>query len=430
MLCTGDLDCLAPTAAVCDLAATRMCVQCTQAEAGACTGGTPICNTDDTCRGCTGDDECTSSKVCDVPSGACTAEDAVLYVAPAGTGTTCTQAQPCGELATALALVTADRKTIKLLAGSYTERVTIADTAVAIHADGADLSEASTGEVVRITGAADVTLLGLRIHDGLGGLGDGILCASSGGQVPTLALQRVAIEHNGGAGINATNCSLTMSGSTVTGNQGVGVSASGGSLTMTGSTVTGNQGVGVSASGGSVTASRCEISANSGGGVSVMNGAFDITNSFITRNGNPSTSPVGGASLSVSPATVNRFEFNTVVDNTVENGGFRAGGVACDGIGFTAPNNVIARNFINNDPAQSSSNTNGTCTYPTSVVATTVALLKFKSPDDVPYDYHLTMGSSAVDQATTPSMISLDYDGDPRPQGPASDQGADELTSQ
>jgi hypothetical protein len=125
--------------------------------------------------------------------------------------------------------------------------------------------------------------------------------------------------------------------------------------------------------------------------------------------------------------TGNRFEFNTVVDNGIRTNPLSAGGVVCSVTAFTAPNNIIARNFVNNDPGQTNSNTIGLCTYPTSAIATTVSALHFVSPDTSPLDYHLQPASSAVDQATTATSITVDVDGDHRPQGVANDQGADEF---
>ena len=404
-LCTSDVDCAeTPNTAVCDLVGTRMCVQCTPNDSASCSGATPVCSTTNACRACQVDDECTSSKVCDAAGGSCLAEDTVLYVSPTGTGALCTQAQPCGQLAIALGLVAGDKKTIKMLPGSYTERVTMTNLAVTIHGQGAALSEAVPGEIIRITGSATIAMLGLRIHDGLGGSGDGILCTNDAENTPVLTLDGVAIDHNGGLGINATKCSISVSGSAVSDSQGVGVSTSGGSLTI----------------------SRATVSGNHGGGISAVNGTFDITNTFITRNGDSSTSAVGGSSLAAATGSSNRFEFNTVADNQVKNGGFLSGGVACDITGFTAPNNIIAHNLINNDTTQPTSNTNGLCTYPTSSVTASLTSLNFTSPDNMPYDYHLLPGSSAINQGTTPSMIRIDRDGDARPQGAANDQGADE----
>ena len=72
------------------------------------------------------------------------------------------------------------------------------------------------------------------------------------------------------------------------------------------------------------------------------------------------------------------------------------------------------------------SNTIGACVFATSLIGPDISLIKFKSPDNSPYDYHLTSGSSAIDKALTASSVAVDFDGDARPQGAAKDIGADE----
>ncbi|MDB4956670.1 MAG: hypothetical protein JWO36_4239, partial [Myxococcales bacterium] len=62
---------------------------------------------------------------------------------------------------------------------------------------------------------------------------------------------------------------------------------------------------------------------------------------------------------------------------------------------------------------------------PGSIITDNIATLHFKSPDVQPYDYHVDLGSSAIDTATG-SSIDHDFDGDPRPKGNGRDVGADE----
>src|SRR5882724_593929 len=80
--CTGDQQC-APN--VCDLAGSRMCVQCTTANPAACIATTPVCGADNACHGCTAHAQC-SSNVC-LADGSCAVETSVAYVAGGQTGT-------------------------------------------------------------------------------------------------------------------------------------------------------------------------------------------------------------------------------------------------------------------------------------------------------------------------------------------------------
>jgi Right handed beta helix region len=400
--CTSNAQCAKPTP-VCDFAGSMACVQCTPDQPGACSGATPACDEDRTCRACRAHAECAVSGTC-LPDGSCADLAQVAYVKPAALGgtvnTSCTLQRPCTMVAHALAT---GRPYVKL-AGTTDEAITVQGGRVVTF-----LAEPNA-KLTRTTGVgAILTVLGnntsLTIYDlsisNPSGVG---ILIPPGSEAPTLSLIRSKVMNNPGGGI----------------------SASGGTLIISQSTISGNAGGGISASGGALTVSQSTISGNSGGGISVMNGTFNITNCLIFRNGDSSSSLFGGASLKTA-STNNVFAFNTVADNQIPNGSLLAGGVTCDIPGFAGANNIIVRNFVNNDPMKINSNTSGMCTYPTSTIATTVSGLSFVSPDDTPHNYHIMPGSTAIDQGTTPSTVSVDIDGDHRPQGNAPDQGADEV---
>ena len=97
--CASDQEC-APE--VCDLAGSKTCVQCTTQEASACTGTTPVCGTDDACRGCAAHAEC-GSNAC-LPDGSCGTDTNVAYVDPLGVDNAmCSKAMPCKKVMAALA---------------------------------------------------------------------------------------------------------------------------------------------------------------------------------------------------------------------------------------------------------------------------------------------------------------------------------------
>jgi hypothetical protein len=407
--CTSNEQCAEPSA-VCDVTGSMACVQCTPDQAGACSGKTPVCGDDHSCRGCSAHSDCPGSDTC-LPDGSCADPEQTAYVQAGGTGAPpCAKATPCGTLQEGITAVNATRPYIKVsnagggvLAPNAT--TTIDGKSVIILAEpGAKLDRTGDGVnlEVRNTGA-DVQIYDLEIS-GASGAGTGFGLSLPAGTTATITLTRVK----------------------VSGNQAGGITTSGGSLTVSQSTISGNNGGGVSATGGTLTLSQSTISVNIGGGISIATGVnFDITNCFIVRNGNSTTTSVGGIYLGGSGST-SVLAFNTIVDNQAKNGSVVAGGVLCDDPGFAASNNIIAHNFVNNEANQSNSNTLGLCTHSSTTIASTVAGLNFVSPDNEPYDYHIQRGSSAIDQATTPSTLAVDVDGDSRPQGNARDRGADE----
>ena len=129
-----------------------------------CVNPVPICEpTMMSCRGCRTDDECTS-KVCDLDSGACLAEAAVIYASATGSGTAdCTQLAPCTiARAVSFAAVGGLSKTLRLLPGIYGESLTVTGTvAMKIVATGASIV-ANNSKLV-VNGGATVEIRGLTV---------------------------------------------------------------------------------------------------------------------------------------------------------------------------------------------------------------------------------------------------------------------------
>ena len=310
--CTG-------TTPVCD--SNNTCVQCTPSEANACTGITPVCGASNTCQGCTTHAECTASNAC-LADGSCAAETDVAYVAPSGTGNTCTKMTPCKTVADAL---NTSRSYVKFRgAGSTNELVMLNNRNVTILADpGAVLTNTSNGILLRIDGTSQVAIYDLEISGASGPNNPGI--SLQPGNAATVSLTRVKVSGNQGPGIAATGGSLTVTQSTVSGNQGTGISAVDGSLTVAGSTI------GVSA-------------ANTGGGISITSSEYQLFNNVIANNGGP-TSAFGAAQISqISMNGTHVFDFNTVTGNQAV--GTNVAGVVCSlvGVPLTFTNSIVFRN--------------------------------------------------------------------------------------
>jgi hypothetical protein len=376
--CSDDSQC-GGTTPVCELA-LRVCVQCTQERAAECQGRTPVCRADHTCGACAHHAEC-ASQAC-LPDGACGEDSNVAYVSPSGTDNLpCFQARPCRAIASALAL---SRPYIKLT-GTFDEAVVIDHRDAVLLADpGTRLLRSSNGPLIDIRGDSRVEIYDLLISGAARG---------------------------GGAGITMT-------------------AILDGRLALVRCQVVEHQGAGISVRGGQLIVARSLISANRGGGVSLRDAAFDITNTWIDHNGDVDRGDVGGVDLQGLLASTSRFEHNTVVDNHVRASPLVAGGLRCDSVGFRAPNNLMVRNDAGRllDAANANVLADGRCVYPSSIIGASISGLRFAQPEQPPYSYLLTAGSSAIDQALTPSTVDYDEEGQHRPQGAYSDVGADEYT--
>ncbi|HPH64299.1 MAG TPA: right-handed parallel beta-helix repeat-containing protein [Kofleriaceae bacterium] len=381
--CSSNASCMAPLG-VCDVAGSRTCVECTATDHAACVGVEPVCGADQTCHACKAHSEC-ASEVC-LPDGSCAAEGDVAYVdGGAGAGVACTKGAPCKTMTLALAVLPA--KKIVKANGVITDAVktTITGRAVKMFANaGTKWTRGSSGAILEIGNGGTAELYDLEVT-------------------------------------NASN--------TVASTDGIGILIPAGgsaqSLTLSHVTVSQCAGVGISVGGGEIKLDRSIIASNVNGGIAVSGGNFTITNSIVHHNGS-STSNVGGVKLDVAPSA-SMFAFNTVVDNDAAAGQTRGGGVLCDVAAFSMLNNIIARNRANSDANATTAQTSGQCQSQTSSIQSDFVGLNFKSAAIAPFDYHLLVGSKAIDAATTTSSVVFDIDGNTRPQGAGKDQGADEF---
>jgi hypothetical protein len=347
-----------------------------------CSGATPICDEADTCRACRADPEC-PSQICQL-SGNCLPEDQALYVSPTGAGDDCTASQPC-VLQTALTLFTPQRFAIKLSPGTYRGAISIGNNQrLEIHGDGADLTRAAAGPILAARGLAELTVLGLRIHNAFGdAAGHGISCEEEWGNQPVVTLHRARIERNEDLGISASNCKLQVVRST--------------------------------------------ISNNIDGGVWTQHGTFVIVGNVFFNNGSYSTG-VGGISATYL-STMNRLEFNTFCFNRTQQG--LGSAIDCALGTFTARNNIISENGSGTSLVQVQGCLNEySLVYPGPAlpgIGNSSMDPLFESP--VQGDLHLMADSLARGAADPASdltgLAEIDIDGDRRT-SPA-DIGADEI---
>jgi hypothetical protein len=326
--CTTNAQCAtSPDGKVCDVL-SQTCVQCiVGVDVSACTGATPQCGDDYTCRGCIYDAHCPASNVC-LPSGNCADEAAVLYARPNATGTTCTQAEPCTFTA-ALAAVTAAKHIVKLTATNgttYSEPPIAISTAQPVQILGASTTFTPNGggDAITVTGT-NVEIVGLTVANATQG-GDGIACTGT----TILSLRQMKLRDHAGYGVTSTGCTITID--------------------------------------------RTRISGNPLGGMLLVAGKLELRNNIIAGNG---TTALENGNVTIQNAS-GRFVFNTVVDNLSKNGSDRVGGVECTPAGGLQM--LVSRNIVSGNGGGATFG--GTCTTGATNFTGSVTDIKFVDRTD------------------------------------------------
>ncbi|MGC9334767.1 MAG: right-handed parallel beta-helix repeat-containing protein, partial [Anaerolineae bacterium] len=165
-----------------------------------------------------------------------------------------------------------------------------------------------------------------------------------------------------------------------------------------------------------------------GGGVRLVScPAFTLTNNLVSQN---SASQLGsGVGVAGGAGWLGH---NTIADNTGGDGSglYVAGNASGEGTAMLYGNIIHGHTVgIAIEPAHA-----GTVTahYTLFEANATDYGAEVTSLDEIPppalllADYHLSLGSSAIDRVPPLAWVTLDIDGDPRPNGPGSDAGADE----
>jgi len=326
------------------------------------------------------------------------------------------------SISAAVARITERNVVIDVAAGTYHDNVSI-DTGLtglmptALNLTVIGTSGAATtvidggaaGPIFTIGPKANVTLIGLTITGGTGGLAEG--------------------DHAGG-GILATGATLTINDCEVDSNQagnGAGIYASDGNLTITNSSVTNNLGQGNGAAGGGIfftstrshrlipyklTILRSTIdsnSATSGGGVSVSGWdtpiwlSAEITDSVISNNVSNTT----GDEVSQGGGLWSSFAKLTITDTTIS--GNNAAGVGIGGAILSLVSDAILNNvtIANNSAGSGGGGIGGVFAEVISANAAAINKLRFVISNSIVAGNHAPESPDC--QSGSLPIISHDY---------------------
>ena len=412
----GDALCMGMTPATPYCGPNDQCAECT--DSSHCSSDSrPTCDpTTGECRKCEAHAECVSG-VCDVDDGTCRAEANIVYLDDGGIngsqcGTIDSACATFGGADGALSKLGGSRDTIVVQQGSIVEQVAISSSQLngvqltIVGQPGAELAPSLLDSqfAIAVTNNATVAIDSFRISAASDAASSvGVRC--TGGS--TLTLKDSVID-NIANGVSTNNCNLTLLRSDVRNSQFKGMQIISGEVALHQST----------------------IADNAGGGIVIEDASYEIVNCLISHNGNNgnSGSTFGGVQLR-APLGNQRFEFNTVVGNSVALGIISGSAIDCPDSNLDASNNIFALDgispgdskligdlcsvdysLIEGGRSSGQGNMDGT---PSFVSATN--------------DYHLAAGSRGIDEAVGGAQVRIDIDGDARPQGSARDMGADEV---
>lgn len=161
-----------------------------------------------------------------------------------------------------------------------------------------------------------------------------------------------------------------------------------------------------------------------GGGVRINNCApLTLTNNIIARN----AASEYGSGVAVSANSQGEITHNTVAENATGDGvgvyvNLTSNVVLYNNIVFSHRTGLVRADRGSTVEAKYTLFEGNAADYNAGVSSS----YEIPGPAMLLPDYHLGIGSGAIDQAVSLSWVTTDIDGDPRPIGPKSDVGADE----
>jgi hypothetical protein len=428
------------------------CVQCTTAtQAVDCTGNTPICGSDGTCRKCAAHAECPSAGnwgdgtaaqgVCvfdGASAGSCAPSNKIAYVdngghsitACKGDGNTHDGSTPAKAYCDVQDAVGGTQPFIVVkgngnasYGGASTggTNVNVARDVTVVGPGGSAATTAQISSGVSATPCISVGSAVTVVVDGfeLGQSSSGIGLACTGVNTVLIA-RRNSVHSAGGGGVNASNCTLTLDGNDIENNAPGGVSGSNSTLTITNNKIANNMSGGVSVSSSTIVLDGNYVLSNSAGGVTLTTSKYTLTNNIIGLNGN-----LGGGygvKFNDSP-TGSVFAFNTVARNASDGNG--PPGIVCNA-GATIQSSIVAQNsplFMGSQVTKPGCMLTNVVTGTDNASGANMSPPAFKSTTDFHLD--ITGANEAInktcciDQLTAPGTPNSDHDVDfsMRPKG-------------